>query len=299
MVHMKPVVRALSLTLLAALAAPATATTIVSLVPSGGANPRWSDIADNPYGPAFQTTFSYASASVLLSYEEEATTFVGALIADGLKPNFAYQIKFRAGHDSPGMEPLGYMGRWWFGGSPLNVSDAYYEDHKDDPNVSSYMLFDYFVTDPLGHAIVPLALDSTYHVLWRHHITGVPGVALPGPNDGPSIDTLVDPEIGFAYDADYAEQLVGVFGEYEHTADNVRPLPGTLVMPQGYYSLELVLTEESFHSSDGWWAEAMVSPSGEPIAFTVSGQAVIPEPASLALALFGLAGLAIRRKRGR
>ena len=242
MVPLKPIVRALSLTLLAVLPAPAAATTLVSLVPSTGDNPRWRDIADYPYAPAFQTAFTYASASALLSYEEEAETFVGTLTAHGLKPNFAYQIKFRAGHDSPGMEPLGYMGRWWFGGSPLNVSDAYYELHKDDPNVSSYMLFDYFVTDALGHAIVPLALDSTYHVLWRHHITGVPGFALPGPNDGPSIDTLVDPEIGFAYDADYAEQLVGVFGEYEHTAGNVRPLPGTLVMPEGYYSLELVLT---------------------------------------------------------
>ena len=269
-------------------------------MPSVDADPRWRDIADNSYSNSFQAGFDYANATAVLRYEETGSTFTGSFIADGLKPNFAYQMKFRAGHDSPGMERLGYLGRWWFGGNPLNVSDAYYEAHKTDPICSSFMLFDYFATDSNGHIEKPIAIDSTYHVLWRYGISGVPGVMLPSANDGPSLQTLVDPVTGSAYDVDHDPHLVSVFGEYEHTAGSVRPLPGQLVMPDGYYELEFVLTEESFHSSGGlggWWSEAMVSPTGEAVRFTIDRSAGVPEPASLALLFLSMTPLLRRRRR--
>ena len=58
---------------------------------------------------------------------------------------------------------------------------------------------------------------------------------------------------GFAYDVDYAEASVTVFGEWER-------LPvGGVTLPTGLYEADFVLTEESFHGSGlaGGWAAAM------------------------------------------
>ena len=275
-------------------------TTIVSLVPpasTGGSQPRWRDIADNAYAAAYRNSFDYADAVAQLSYEECGTTFKARLVADGLKPYFAYQLKFIASHDSPGMERLGYIGRWWWEGGPLNVPDASYEANKGNPGLSSFLVFDYAVTDSQGHLEKEVVLDSSYHVLWRYGISGVPGVRLPGPDDGFSVDTLVDvgSALGAAYDFDYAPFLVSVFGEHEATAGNARPLPGELEMSPGEYQLEFVMTEESFHGSgvvDGWWMPALVSPPGQMVSFTV-----VPEPTSSFLVLLGLALLRVRRDR--
>jgi len=272
---------------------------VVNLVPAGGSDPRWKDIADNTYAADYRARYSYSDAAVVLSYEELGPTFTGTLVADGLKPYFAYQMKFTASHDNPAMERLGYMGRWWWEGGPLNVSDAVYEANRDNPNISSFLVFDYFVTDANGHIEKDIYLDSTYHVLYRHHITGVPDARPPRPEDGPSIDTIVDPEIGDAYDVDYDPTLVGVYGEHEHTGGNSRPLPGELIMLAGGYELEFALTEESFHASgplDGWWSTALMSPPDQPIRFSVGQEPIIPEPGTLALVLFGLAPLLARRR---
>ena len=295
-----------SLGLLAmAVAVAAQASVVVPLdaVPVGsGDRPRWRDIAENPYAVAYRESFTYADATVTLEYEPVGTTFAGRLSADGLKPHFAYQLKFTAAHDSPGMEQLGCLGRWWWEGGPLNVSDALYEAFKDDPAISSFLVFDYAVTDADGHLEVDICLDSSYHVLWRYGITGVPGVDLPGPDDGYSIETLVDPAIepGGAYDTDYGADTVYVFGEHEHTRGNVRPLPGELAMPEGDYELTFLLTEESFHSYDllgGLWQHALVSPSDDPIRFSITSE-LVPEPATSLALLAGLLPL-VRRRRAR
>ena len=260
--------------------------------------PRWRDVAENTYSEAFRQSFRYEDAVATVDYETVGSTFTARFVADGLKPFFAYQLKFIAAHDSPGMERLGYLGRWWWEGHQLNVSDAEYEANKDDPAISSFLVFDYAVSDADGHIEKDISIDSTYHVLWRYGISGVPGVDLPGPNDGYSIETLVDPTVepGGAYDFDYGPDAIFVFGEYEHTAGNVRPLPGELVMSEGAYELTFLVTEESFHSYDelgGSWQHALVGPTDQPIRFTIASE-LIPEPATLSLLLIGL--LALRRR---
>jgi len=281
--------------------APAGATLVsVDLISAGGTAHRWRDIADNLYAPAYQGSFSYANASVRLEYETFGTTFTGRLVGDGLKPFFGYQLKFTAPHFDPLMERLGYLGRWTWAGGPLNVSDAMYEANETNPTISSFMVFDYAVTDASGHIDEPFAIDSTYHVLWRNGVTGVSGVAFPGPHDGYSIQTLVEPGRSPAgtYDGAPGPDTVNVFGEYEHTLGNVRPYPGELVMPSGDYALDFILTEESFHgwrTDDGFWMTALQSPQNERITFTI-GTAVVPEPGSLLLLLAGLSAVAARRK---
>lgn len=277
---------------------------VVALEPaanSGSSSPRWRDIANNPYAASFRGGFSYADSTATVTYEEQGSTFVASFVADGLKPNFAYQLKFTASHGNPAMERLGYMGRWWWEGGPLNVADWQYEADKSNPDISSFLVFGYAVSDPDGHLEKSIAIDSTYHVLWRYGITGVPGVMMPGPNDGYSIDTLVDPTVepGGAYDVDYGADLVSVFGEHEHTGGNVRPLPDQLVMPPGDYALQFLVTEESFHGSgglDGWWFHALASPADQMVTFTVVSE-VIPEPCTLALFVLGLAAIPVRRTR--
>ena len=265
--------------------------------------PRWRDVAGNTYSETFRQSFRYEDAVATVDYETIGSTFTARFVADGLKPCFAYQLKFQAGHDSPGMEQLGSMGRWWWEGGPLNVSDASYEANRDNPAISSFLVFDYAVSDEHGHIEKDIFIDSTYHVLWRYGVSGVPGVMLPGPNDGYLIETLVDPTVepGGAYDLDYAPDTIFVFGEYEHTAGNVRPLPGELVMSEGAYELTFLVTEESFHSYDelgGFWQHALIGPPDQHIRFTIAPD-LIPEPATLTLLAVALTAILARRPRPR
>jgi hypothetical protein len=60
-----------------------------------------------------------------------------------------------------------------------------------------------------------------------------------------------------AYDVDYPESTVSVFGEWER-------LPGGgVTLPVGDYEGQFILTEESFHGSGlaGGWAAAMGAPA--------------------------------------
>jgi hypothetical protein len=275
---------------------------VIDLEPAGGGNPRWRDIADHLYSPSYRASFSYASASVQLRYESVGTTFTGRLIGEGLKPFFAYQLKFTAAHGDPMMEPLGYMGRWSWAGGPLNVSDSLYEANKSNPAISSFMVFDYAVTNASGHIDEAISVDSTYHVLWRYGISGVPGVRPPGAHDGFSIETFVDPTQSPAgtYEGTPSPDTVKVYGECENTAGNVRPYPGDLFMPAGDYVLDFALTEESFHGSgtgDGWWMTALQSPASERVAFTVAATD-IPEPCSAGLLSGAIAALLGWFRRG-
>lgn len=285
--------------ILVCLASPAWAVTVpLEAIPvTGGSRPRWRDVAENGYAAAFRNAFDYADATATLTYEPEDDTFVGRFVADGLKPHFAYQLKFVAAHDSAGMEPLGTLGRWWWEGGPLNVSDAQYFANRGNPAISSFLVFDYAVSDGDGHLEHDIRIDSTYHVLWRTGVNAV-GVRSPRPEDGFSVETLVDPAVepGGAYGVDYGPETVWVYGEHEHTGGNIRPLPGDLVFPDGDYELGFLITEESFHSYDalgGWWMHAFQSPADEPIRFTIAAERV-PEPATIALLALGI--LTVRRR---
>lgn len=63
--------------------------------PWNQAVPRWRDIANTRYAPSFQSAFSYRNSAVTISYATAPNQrfFTGRVMAGGLKPNFAYQVK--------------------------------------------------------------------------------------------------------------------------------------------------------------------------------------------------------------
>jgi len=78
------------------------------------AQPRWRDIDDNLFAPAFRSgadAFSYARSLVTLTYDRVPTvpTFTAHITARGLKPNFAYQLKL-AGKPIYGSRGFGATG---------------------------------------------------------------------------------------------------------------------------------------------------------------------------------------------
>ena len=88
----------------------------------------------------------------------------------------------------------------------------------------------------------------------------------------------IDPASELAYGDPPPEDLVygpvEIYGEWEPD----RPLPGDAVMPEGFYNLMLVLTEESFHSNlplGGFWASVLFAPT---VSFVV-GTPPDPPPA--------------------
>jgi len=237
---------------------------------------RWKDVAGNIYSTNYQNSYSYTQATVIVTYSTNATILTGTMVATNLKPNFAYQLKLSGlpEVDSNGNENLGFSGRWgkqewkgtdWSAGRNLNdkgdgsfptPNDAWYMDHRDDVNTNSptgkqyrftgYRPFDYFITDPNGCATLDFAVVDTYHVLfgsWQ----GTPGV-----NDGPMKSHAFDhdPAVQDAYDTNCLASSAGVYGEWER-------LPkGEIYMAPGDYTMDFLVTEESFHESGigGWWA---------------------------------------------
>jgi hypothetical protein len=270
----------------------------VDLDPIAGTPLRWLDIADFEYSDSYQSAYSYAQASVTLTYEASSTTFSGSLTSTGLKPNFAYQMKL-VGYGSDSSDPtnlwtneqLGYAGRWWRAQpNPGNANDADYELHKTDPGYlyQGYLLFAYFVTDAQGTATTFFSADSSFHVLWvTHDSTGDgPGHRDRTANDGPVTYydfTASDGVNPSAYDTNHGAAHVGLYGEWE---GGTRALPGQLVLPLGTYSCQFILTEESFHQSGlgGGWASVL----GAPVQFEV-----VPLPPSLLLLGSGLLGLGL------
>jgi hypothetical protein len=174
-------------------------------------------------------------------------------------------------------EHIGLAGRWWqmewdetdwaYGknlndkgdGSSPNPNDTRYFERVlvNDPNTptgrhyrfTGYLVFDYFITDDSGNAVFDFVTDSSYHVLWKTSHSR-------DPEDGPVKSTTFDPDPNSpAYDTDYGESTIAIFGEWER-------LPvGGLLLSQGSYDVSFVLTEESFHSCSveysGCWAGAM------------------------------------------
>jgi hypothetical protein len=238
---------------------------------------RWMDVADQTYSVDYINSYNYSQASVKVIYDEVGSVLTGRLIATNLKPNFAYQLKLVGTPGTDDNERIGLAGRWWQeewngtawtngwnlndkgDGSLPNPNDLTYFDRRYIVDISSptgyhyrytgYLLFAYFITDSNGNAEIFFETGNCYHVLWkttqRAHTA----------DDGPLDTVTFDPDPSeFAYDVDYSNSTITVFGEWER-------LPmGGVHLSAGEYNCQIVLTEESFHGSgplEGNWACAM------------------------------------------
>lgn len=234
---------------------------------------RWLDIAGNPYRESFQKKFSYQQAQISITYLREASSFMGVLVATGLKPSFAYQIKLRGDYqrDQQGYEKIGYVGRWRLPGTGTNYTDQDYEDAADRSKVEAYIIFDYFVTDEHGNARKKFCLGSSLHVLWNRPLNGGGArdtrrrVYEVVPND----PTYYLPPTSATKNYRPHRYRVTIAAENQRRWAKNRARIGEARLPSGVYQAELVLTEESFHSRDkvgGWWASVL---SGA-VSFTIT-----------------------------
>ncbi len=270
-------------------AAPRAATAVVTLSDESVGAWRWLDVADQEYAAGYQSSYTYSSATVQIEYETTGSRLRGTLTASGLKPNFACQLKLLGAAGSTSNDLIGRTGRWWQeewngtawangmnlndkgDGSSPNPNDLVYESRKDEVDATSptglrykytaYRVFDYFITDEQGNATVDFVCEASYHVLWKE------SQRTPSSNDGSSIEHSfdVEPLSHTQYDTDYDTATVRIFGEWERLPiDDVPLLEGT-------YDCQIVLTEESFHSSGigGSWALAMTGN----ISFTIYSDA--------------------------
>ncbi len=215
---------------------------------------RWGDIAGNVYSATYSGSFSYNSPTVRVSFDDTGnTTLSGTITATGLKPNFAYQMKLEGQPtvDAWANEQIGYLGRWW---SPVsgNVTDAYYQAHKNTEAILGYLLFGFFITDQNGSATRTFRVDSSYHVLWNQAQNGAP-LASAGPTQSwAPVWTAAAYDTGGSFIS--AKQTL--FPEIQ----SGRPAPGQALLPTGNYRCAFVITEESFHNAyagGGNWAAAM------------------------------------------
>lgn len=125
---------------------------------------------------------------------------------------------------------------------------------------TGYLLFDYFITEENGEALVEFEADSSHHVLWKR------GQRPRTPDDGPVVERVFDPDPASndAYDEDFGETNVGVFGEWER-------LPtGGVHLPPGTYGCRTMLTEESFHGSGGDYAGRWAGVLTGEVEFTIT-----------------------------
>jgi len=266
------------LTLACLLASGAAQAASVTLTGQTAGDFRWKDISGNVYSAAYRSSYSYTQAVVTVSYCSTGTILHGTLTATNLKPFFAYQLKLEGWPDGApeSNEQLGFTGRWWEqewnggwsvgwnlnnkgDGSFPNPNDTTYLARKDDPDPTSptglnykytaYRVFDYFITDGSGCAIVPFSVTGCYHVLWKT------SQASRTANDGPLKSLTFDPNPSNhpAYGTDYGESTTTLFGEWER-------LPaGRVYLRPCDYEVNFLVTEESFHESGthcGFWAHA-------------------------------------------
>lgn len=243
---------------------------------------RWLDVANQLYGISYRDSYDYRQAIVEVTYNDAGNTLHGTLHAFNLKPNFSYQLKLVGFPGTADNELIGLVGRWWQeewngsawangqnlnnkgDGSSPNPNDITYFSRRDTPDPSSpaglkykytgYLVFDYFITDETGAAVLSFNTDSSYHVIWKTTQRGR------NVSDGPLKTSTFDADFSPAYEDtggdDYPLQTVNIFGEWER-------LPaGGVFLQYGSYDAALIITEESFHGSGGWpyagnWAAAM------------------------------------------
>jgi len=209
----------------------------------------WKDLSGVGYDPAFSGDFSYDNATIVLSFDRtSAGRFSARLVAEGLKPDFCYQVKLEGkpwafwvyASDDAANEALGYAGRFWrVQPEPGEASDLEYQARKDEEGhvyIGSFLL-DFFVTDETGSATIDLSSTSSYRMVWKS------SQRAPQPGDGPVREFQV------------AGQTVAIYGE----SLSGRVGPGLLELPPGFYNVQLSLTEESFGDPDGSWARVMVA----------------------------------------
>ena len=236
---------------------------------------RWWDIADNPFDPAFRAAFSsggdYTHATVAVTYQDsDRLTLRGTITAQGLKPNFAYQVKlvgkptreWGTEGDDWSNQMIGQVGRWWrYAPTKGNAYDSEYAAYKDTPGYifEGYLLSTFFVTDGAGCAEVPFAFDSSYHVLWKT------SQRARGANDSQPVAFPIRGVAEYGYTGYYdppAELFDGGTVSLYLEHESGRALGGALRLPDGRYRVRFLLTEESFHngtSGDGGkWQSAMI-----------------------------------------
>lgn len=241
---------------------------------------RWLDIADRPYSVTFRRLFRYTDRQVLVKYTRtDGETLRGELVAHGLKPNFAYQLKLEGQPTKPvpltaadlndprnwTNKQLAAVGRQWCVECATNVGGwATDTDVHEGHRVLGYLLFDFFVTDENGSARHEFAVAGSYHVLWR--IAQYP----PGAQDGSPRRYHPVARVADGYARDAPPATVTLYLEHEYD----RPAPGKLRLPAGVYKCRLLLTEESFHSygspneenAGGHWCHCL---SDEKLRFTI------------------------------
>lgn len=272
------------------------------------ATPRWMDIGDFGYSGGFRSTFQSAGTGrITLRYDPTPSVpyLVGEIKAEGLKPNFCYQMKLmgKPGSNGGGLwgtnaymqanEVLLRAGRWW----NYRTEDPAFTTTNDrivlrsgdykDGWVAGYVYFGYFVTNQYGHTdadgdgiadFVPIAANHSYHITWKSGQSG--------PQDTTPITYTLVRTSSYGYDPiPPGEETEDVALWFEKEPDD----PMDLQLPVGVYDVVLMITEESFHSSGdgGYWLTVWVSdwptiPSpktgrpwvtarGTPIVFTIGG----------------------------
>jgi hypothetical protein len=219
-------------------------------------NERWCDIAGNFYSGSFVRQFSYAHARsggpiVRVQISPCGPTLAGRIEAQGLKPNFAYQIKLRGDYAAlENFEAIGWLGRWRLPGRGTNYSDEDYRNSPDKARVEAYILFDFLITDRNGRAVRDFALDSSLHVLWNADRQRRPD------NEDALVPALVSADDPAVYSVPKSPRSVE-FLWAERETSRYRRAGDTIRLPAGRYRAFLVLTEESFHAVEadgGHWA---------------------------------------------
>jgi hypothetical protein len=267
-----------------------TSETIIHLedVDSGLTSPtgdyRWLDVANQTYSESYRTNYNYTQATVSITYSTVGANLTGTLQAVNLKPNFAYQLKLVGTPGNSDNEQIGLAGRWWQeewngtawtngqnlnnkgdGSSPNPNDEVYYSRWGiADPTsptglkykFTGYLLFNYFITDEQGAATILFETGSCYHVLWKTTQRSHTG------DDGPiQTTTFTATTASPAYDTNYFEQTINIFGEWERL-----PISDVPLAP-GDYTAQLILTEESFHRDGGTYAGNWAGAMGTTIQF--------------------------------
>jgi len=212
--------------------------------------------------PQFGPLHDYSTANVSFAYETPANDRLsGTITATGIKPYATYQAKFVSkpvcnypvdGDDTLN-ELIGYKGRWTCldcscSGAGCNRTDTQYETNKAlaDTNpskecIAGYLAWDYFTADASGNATKFIETANSYHVLWC-------GGGICGQANNSQLITLGDPGFQGYPTCDIAD----VNGQIERFTCN------GLILDEGNYDLDFVLTEESFHQSTyGTWTAVM------------------------------------------